>query len=223
MASSGVPALDELLPEGYPEKSVILLVGPPGAGKEGLIYKFIGSGVDHGDFCFYITKKTVRDVEKDAGAFGFRNGLKASFWMATSGGNLRFEIDDLAKVSYEIKETLKTNAGRRIRLVIDAISSILLLNPVDTVYRFLTQLSAEVKLYDAVLLVTLEEGMHPPEVFTAMQELFDGVIELRLYEEGLKILPILRIRKMIGQAPHPQYYDFSYSREGRLEIKLHGR
>jgi circadian clock protein KaiC len=222
LASSGIPALDELLSEGYPDKSVILLVGPPGAGKEALIYKFIGSGLSQGDFCFYITKKTVQDVEKDAKAFGFERGLKASCWMAVSGGDLKFDIDNLARISHEIKGILGTNAGRKMRVVIDAVSSILMLNPADTVYRFLTQLSNEVKQYDAVLLVTLEEGMHPPEVFTAMQELFDGVIELRLYEEGMKILPILRIRKMIGQAPRPQYYNFAYSREFGLEISVHG-
>ena len=38
MVSSGVPALDPLLGDGYPDKSTILVVGPPGIGKEALGY-----------------------------------------------------------------------------------------------------------------------------------------------------------------------------------------
>jgi KaiC/GvpD/RAD55 family RecA-like ATPase len=37
LTSSGVPSLDRLLGgEGYPEKSTVLVVGPPGIGKEAL-------------------------------------------------------------------------------------------------------------------------------------------------------------------------------------------
>jgi KaiC/GvpD/RAD55 family RecA-like ATPase len=221
LASSGIPALDKLLSDGYPDRSAVLLIGPPGVGKEALTYKFIGSGSIQGDFCFFVTKRSVSEVQKDAKAFGFESGLGVTRWMANSGGDMRFNIDDLAGVSYNIKETLKENAKNRMRIVFDALSSILMLNPAEAVYRFLTQLFVEIKTYDAVLIVTLEEGMHPPQVHVAMQELFDGVIEMKLFEDGMKILPILRIRKMIGQSPRPEYYNFAYSRDKGLEISTY--
>ena len=92
-----------------------------------------------------------------------------------------------------------------------------MLNPPETVYKFLTQLFAALKQYDAVLVATLEDGMHPPNVLAAMQQLFDGVIELKLYEEGLMVLPLLRIRKMRGVPPKPSYYQFAFSKTG-MEI-----
>ncbi|HXZ89528.1 MAG TPA: ATPase domain-containing protein [Candidatus Dormibacteraeota bacterium] len=131
-------------------------------------------------------------------------------------------MNDLSGLSINMKEILKKNGDRRIRIVIDIISSILMLNPPETIYKFLTQLFAAVKQYDAVLVATLEEGMHPPNVLAAMQQLFDGVIELRLYEEGLKVIPLLRIRKMRGVAPQPAYYNFSFSHSG-MEVSVHGR
>jgi KaiC/GvpD/RAD55 family RecA-like ATPase len=73
-----------------------------------------------------------------------------------------------------------------------------------------------------VLLAALEEGMHKPEVLTGIQRFFDGVLELRLYEEGLKVLPLLRVRKMRGLPPQPGYFNFSFLRIG-MEIGVHGR
>ncbi len=55
-----------------------------------------------------------------------------------------------------------------------------MLNQPDTVYKFLTQLFADLKQYDSVVLATSEEGMHAPNVLAAMQQLFDGVVESRL-------------------------------------------
>ncbi len=135
---------------------------------------------------------------------------------------MKFDINDLASLSYNIKEVLKKNSDRRIRIVTDVLSSVLMLNPPETIYKFLTQLFAEVKQYDAVLLATLEEGMHPSQVLAAMQQLFDGVVELRLYEEGLRVLPLLRIRKMRGVPPQPGYYNFSFTKTG-MEVSAYGK
>lgn len=225
LASSGITSLDELLgSDGYPDKSTILIVGPPGIGKELLVYEFINSGLAQNDFCFYITKRLVDDVLHDSKAFGFETELaKVPLWMASKGGQLKFEIDDLSNLSFTIKEILKQKKENRIRIALDALSSILMLNPPETIYRFLTQLFSEFKEHDLVLLATLEEGMHPTQVFSAMGELFDGVVELKLFEEGMKIFPILRIKKMRGLAPQPTFYNFAYSRSAGLEVSPYAR
>ena len=220
MASSGVPALDPLLGDGYPDKSTVLVVGPPGIGKEALGYWFTQSGLLQGDFCLYVTRLSVKEVLQDEKGFGIDTQQKVPLWCASDGGQIRFDVNDLAGLSYDIKETLKQNAGRRVRIVLDAVSSLLMLNQPETIYRFLTQLFADVKQYDAVLLATLEEGMHQPQVLAAMQQLFDGVVEMRLYEEGLRVLPLLRIRKMRGVPPQSGYFNFSLTRNG-MEVSAY--
>ena len=117
---------------------------------------------------------------------------------------------------------MKQNSSRRIRVVLDVLSSILMLNQPEVIYKFLDQLLSDAKQYDAVVLATLEEGMHKPEVLAAMQQLFDGVVEMRLYEEGLRVMPLLRFRKMRGTPPQPGYFDFSLTRTG-MEIVPHVR
>ena len=64
--------------------------------------------------------------------------------------------------------------------------------------------------------------MHKPEVLAAMEQLFDGVMEMRLYEEGLTVIPLLRIRKMRGMPPQPGFFRFSLTRKG-MEIETYVR
>jgi KaiC/GvpD/RAD55 family RecA-like ATPase len=221
---TGVPALDKLLgSEGYPEKSAILITGPPGVGKQALGYSFIHSGLERGDFCLYVTRLNTREVLRDARAFGVDFGSKVPFWISKDSGELKYDYHDLTGLSYNIKEVLKKNSGNRIRIFADVFSPLLMLNPPDIVYRFLTQLLDDVKQYDAVLLATLEDGMHEPQVMTAMQALFDGVIELQIYREGgLSYVPILTIQKMLGMPPQPDYFRFSFT-QNAMEVAVYAK
>jgi KaiC/GvpD/RAD55 family RecA-like ATPase len=169
-----------------------------------------------------VTRLSVREVMQDVKGFGIDMQQRVPLWMAGDGGQVKYNVNDLASLSYHIKDILKQNANRRIRVVLDVLSSLLMLNQPETIYKFLDQLLADAKQYDAVVLATLEEGMHRPEVLAAMQQLFDGVVELRLYEEGLRIMPLLRIRKMRGVPPQPGYYNFSFAKSG-LELTAYGK
>ncbi len=224
MASTGLSSLDNLLgSDGYPDRSTILVVGPPGIGKEALGYWFTQSGLLQNNFALYVTRLSSKEVLQDTKAFGVDFSQRVPFWYSSDGsGQLKFSANDLASLSYNIKDILKRNENRRTRITIDVLSSLLMLNPPDTIYKFLTQLFDEVKKYDSVLLATLEEGMHPPNVLAAMQQLFDGVVELRLYEEGLRVLPLLRIRKMRGVPPQPGYYNFAFTKSG-MEVSAYAR
>jgi circadian clock protein KaiC len=225
MVSTGLSTLDKLLgEEGYPDRSAILGTGAPGIGKEALCYWFIRSGLLQGDFCLYVTRMAVRDVLKDAKGFGVDFQQRVPFWIASDGGEIKYDYTDLAKISFDIKEVLKKNKaeGRRIRIVADVFSPLLMLNPPETVYKFLTQLIADIKQYDAVLFATLEDGMHTAQVVAAIQALFDGVIELRVYEEGLSYVPILKVRKMLGVPPLPGYFNFTFTKGG-MEIGAYAK
>jgi len=221
LASSGFDTLDKVLGhDGYPDKAAILAVGPPGIGKEALGYKFIYTGLSQNEFCAYATSLSVRDVIQDIQAFGIDTTQKVPLWLAGAGGQVEYNVNDLVSLSFNIKDVLKKNNGRRTRIVIDSLSPLLMLNSPETVYKFFGQLIAEIKNYDAVLFGTLEEGMHQPQVLAAMQQLFDGVIELRFYEEGLRLVPLMRIKKMRGAIPEAGYYRFAISRSG-MEVSVY--
>jgi KaiC/GvpD/RAD55 family RecA-like ATPase len=205
-------------------KSAVLVVGPPGIGigKEALGYWFTRVGLVQGDFYLYVTRLPVREVLQDVKGFSIDMDHRVPLWLAGDGGQIKYDINDLAALSYNIKDVLKNNSNRRIKVVIDVLSSLLMLNQPETIYKFLDQLLADVKQYDAVVVATREEGMHKPGVLTAMQQLFDGVVELRLYEEGLRVLPLLRIRKVRRAPPQSGYYSFAFTRAG-MEVYPYAR
>lgn len=221
MVSTGVGELDHLLKDGYPPKSAILVVGPPGIGKEALGYWFTQAGLSQGDFCLYVTRLAVSEIIQDVKAFGAE--IKGpTVWFAREGGQTKVDINDLPGLSFSIKEILKKNGEKPARIVTDVLSPLLMLNSPETIYRFLTQLLSEMKQYNSVVLATLEDRMHQPQVLAAMEQLFDGVLELRLYEEGLRIRPLLRILKMRGLPPLPGFYNFAFTHQ-RMEITAYAK
>ena len=102
--------------DGYPDRST-MLVGPPGIGKEALGYWFTHSGLAQGDFCLYVTRLSVKEVLQDEKGFGIDTQQKVPLWLASEGGQIKYDVNDLAGLSYNIKEVLKQNSGRRVRVV----------------------------------------------------------------------------------------------------------
>lgn len=195
LASSGIPALDRLLDGGYPEKSAILVEGSAGNEREMLTYGFIRSGLDQGQFCLYMTRLSPSEVIYDAKAFHLDFVTRSPFWMSPETGNRNYASNDLATISFEVKEILKEHKGGKLRIAFDGLSQLLMLHPADSVYRFLSQLLPEAKRYDAVILATVQEGMHQPEVLSATELLFDGVIAVERTESGeVKV----HVKKMRG-------------------------
>ena len=216
MVSTGVPTLDAILNDGYPDKSSILILGQSGLGKQALGYWFVRSGLTQGDYCLYVTHKPMADVTRDMKGFGV-GAERIPDWIASSGSQVRCDLRDTTGISYNIKQALQRNAGRRMRVVTDILSPLLVLNPSDSMFSYWTQLIEEIKKHDAVVLATGDEEMHTPAVIASMQHLFDGVIELKLYEEGLTVTPLLRVRQMLGQPPLPGWFRFSFV-HGMMEV-----
>jgi len=216
LVSSGVASLDQILNDGYPEKSSILVLGQSGLGKQALGYWFMKSGITQGDYCLYVTHKPVADVTRDMKGFGI-GSERVPEWIASSGSSVKCDLRDTTSISYNIKQALARNADRRIRIVTDVLSPLLVLNPTEPMYNYWSQLIAEVKKYDAVILATGDEEMHTSATIASMVQLFDGVLELKLFEEGLSVTTVMRVRQMLGQPPLHGWFKFSFV-HGMMEV-----
>jgi len=218
VVSTGVLTLDRILGTGYPDGSSILVLGQPGIGKEALGYWFTHSGLSQGDFCLYVTHRRVADVLTDMKGFGV-DVDKSPDWIAGSGSPTKCDLRDQVSISFTMKKAIEQNQGKRIRVVTDVLSPLLLLNNAESMYNYWSQLIAELKKYDATLLAIAERGMSLRTAMTSMEQLFDGVIEMRVYEEGLQLTPVLRIKKMLGVLPVQGYFRFSFTKSA-MEIVL---
>jgi KaiC/GvpD/RAD55 family RecA-like ATPase len=216
LVSTGVPSLDQILNDGFPDRSSILVLGQSGLGKQALGYWFMKSGLTQGDYCLYVTHKPVSDVLRDMKGFGVGTD-RVPEWIASGGSEVRCDLKDTTAISYNIKQMMQRNAGRRMRIVTDVLSPLLVLNPSESMYGYWTQLVEEVKKHDAVLLATGDEEMHTPATIASMEHLFDGVLELKLFEEGLSVTTVMRVRQMLGQPPLPGWFKFSFVR-GMMEV-----
>ena len=88
MVPTGLRELDSILGGGYPNKSTILLVGPPGIGKEALGYWFATENPTPGDLCLYVTRLAVSEVKEDIGAFAQQRSSEP-LWMADQAGSMQ--------------------------------------------------------------------------------------------------------------------------------------
>jgi circadian clock protein KaiC len=220
LVSTGVPSLDAILgKDGYPDRSSVLVIGPPGIGKEVLGYWFVRSGLIQGDYVLYATHRPVSDVLRDMKGIGISTE-RVPEWISSSGSPIKCDLKDATSISFNIKEAVHRNKDRRVRVATDVLSPLLVLNPVESMYSYWSQLLSDLKQQDSVVFALAEDGMHPPNTLTTMEQLFDGVIEMRLYEEGLAITPLIRVKKMLGLPPLHGYFRFSVTSTG-MEVAPH--
>jgi KaiC/GvpD/RAD55 family RecA-like ATPase len=159
LVSTGIDSLDQILGDGYPEKSSILILGQAGLGKQALAYWFTRSGLIQGDYCLYVTHKPVADIQRDMKGFGI-NSDRVPEWIASTGSQLKCDLHDQTSISFNIKQAIQRNSDRRIRVATDMLSPLLVLNPTESMYNYWSQLVAEIKHYDAVILALGDEEMH---------------------------------------------------------------
>lgn len=220
--SSGLEALDSVLASGFPNRSAILIVGPPGIGKEAICYSFLSPSPQRGELPVFVSRHSIPEILDDAKGYGIKLEAPVTY-VDCSGGTatapaIGCNLNDLTELSLVLKKLAAQQGNVRIRLVMDILSPLLLLKHLDVAYRFFNSLLIELRKFDGVVLATLEDGMHDPKEAVSFEQLFDGVIEMRLYEEALKVLPLLRIKKMRGLPLRPGYFNFRFSSNGSIEI-----
>ena len=196
MTGIGIPKLDDKLR--LPANSNILLIGPPGVEKVALAMQFIGAGLDAKQSCIYITTDvSPTEVEDRAGEYGWRlfshTGKELNFvdcysWTlgGKAGGKKRSDIlvpgpsalNDLSiGMAQAMQKTFKTPENNR--AVFHSLSTLLLYNNPEIVYRFVQISGARLKGSGTSTIFLLESGMHEDTAVTTLKHLMDGYVEIK--------------------------------------------
>lgn len=195
---TGLGRLDDLLGGGLPERSHVLLHGPPFAGKRLIGDLFLLAGLDAGEPAIVVTCNAAWGDVRERLA-----GLSDRFPAHEAAGLIRYvdaysyqlsgvpppppsvtlvdSLQNLSDLAFAMNEAHRDVAsdGRRHRVVLDSLSTIVVQTNAQTTFRFLQTFIGRSRRSGASGLLTLEHGMHPPQEVEGFKSLHDGVIELK--------------------------------------------
>jgi KaiC/GvpD/RAD55 family RecA-like ATPase len=210
--STGIEDLDRILEgKGYPDRSAILLISPPGAGSAPLAYLFLKSGFTCDDIVMCITFKPIVDLLSDMAVFGVNKESPARYIQCFAGTS-PYNLSNLTNLFIDIKKQIDTLGAARKRIYIDFLSALYMLHPAKVVYMFISGLLHYLKDHGATVVASLDEGVVALDAQRSMEMVFDGAIEIKIFEERFNIVPLMRVKKMLSLAPSYNYYRIAISK-----------
>ena len=187
-----IPELDSSIGGGLKEKTNVLVIGPPGNEKVALALRFIESAGESGDGMVYITTDVSPSEleEKSAKIKDMVNKdllfIDCYSWTLGQQHSTRSDIvvpgpSALNDLSIGIAQAMQKlfKPEKKLRVVMHSLSTLLLYNNPEVVYRFTQITGARLKNSNATTLFLLEEGMHDEKVVATIKHLVDAVIEVK--------------------------------------------
>ena len=121
-------------------------------------------------------------------SFGMKLGENVSFidcYSATLGGREIPESDEkitvvsgpgaLNDISLAMNEIVRKNRGKKIRIIFDSLSTLVLYNPKESIIKFLQVVGGRLKSADATVLYIVEEGVHEKQVIGLLEHTMDEI------------------------------------------------
>jgi KaiC/GvpD/RAD55 family RecA-like ATPase len=205
--STGYNDLDRLLLGGLPENYAVLLTSPPCDERNSLVERFLDAGLKKGQITFLVTAK----------ATGLKNLMRkypSNFYLivcnpqadkiveSRSDSFKLLSVENLTDINIALTSAFRKldekPSGPR-RICLEIVSDILLQHHAVQARRWLSALIPELKAKAFTTLAIMDPEMHSTQEARAVQDLFEG--EINVYERDTADGPrrYLRIRKMYSQ------------------------
>lgn len=211
--------------DGNVSESVVLFLGPPGVGKSTYGRQFILEGLEAGKSCTLITtdefpdhitsslnritdNRTILDNLSIIDCYSHHLGLKSTSKFSISPRNLQ-------QMLITLQELLKTGVSR---VVLDSITTLAMHNGPGVGMQFLHLVSGWLRHEGASGLFLLEAGIHDEGFMNFLRFMFDGVMEMRIFEEAGELKRSMRIFSLTGVKTRGIWVPFEISDQG-IHIK----
>jgi len=200
----GISRLDSLLRN--LEGKNILMLGPPGQEKLLLGLKYIHEGLENGKNAAIVTTDlSPIEIETKAQemSWNFKESVNKRlkyvdcYSWALAGGKVEGRKDIIVSgpsalndlsigITQAVQEFYKPNV--KIKILFNSLSTLLLYNQPEIVYRFTQITGARLKAINATSLFLMDEGMHEEKTITTVKHLMDFVFEIKAEEDKLKLM-----------------------------------
>ncbi len=198
---TGLDKFDSMLKGGIPNKSSVMLLGPPKAGKTLFGLHFLLEGLKSNESGIYIaTNDFPEDIVKKMDGITsvdkiLENGLLRfvdcySVHAGVHKNNTTFIIrvggpTALTEIGIAFSEIVKRMKEKNnIRVIFDSISTLLLYNNPKTIEVFVQQINGKMKASGASSMFIVEEGMHDEKDVTALNSILDSLIHMKKKGSG---------------------------------------
>jgi KaiC/GvpD/RAD55 family RecA-like ATPase len=233
---TGIKGFDIIMDKGLPDKTTIILHGPPGTGIRVFGQQFLYAGVEMGAHGIYFTserssKEVIEDmkfydwnvddyIEKrqltfiDAYTTKYEKSYSADLeifkglaWDVGASNQLRIAL------SKHLERLQKKNVSQ-IRCVVDSLSSLFRTeNPEDVVDLFeIIQIDA--RKYGGIYFFILDKGVHDESQVNTLLYLADGIFDFSTRERGSELEHVMRIQKLKNMIFSTKLIPYIISEEG---------
>jgi KaiC/GvpD/RAD55 family RecA-like ATPase len=189
--STGINDLDLIFEGGYPNPGNVMLIGPTGNEKAGLAFHFAASATKKENVIIISADSRPETIEKKAATMGLDLDKDNVYYIdcySQTLGKGEAEMDErhlsvqgpgaLNDISLSLRELITKSAGKKLRVVVFSLSTLVLYNPKDSIIKFLQVIEGRLKSNDATTLYLVEEGVHEKQLLSLMEHGMDQKIIL---------------------------------------------
>ncbi len=229
---TGVGIVDELLPDGYPSSSVVLVMGDPATGKTTLLVQLVVEYLKKGKNVVYATLDDFPDGVRDSirlmsidprdyeaegrrrlvfiDCYSFLVGVKSQEQYSEDPQRLSDLSIVVSKALSESRDSSNT------LLAMDSLTTLIQRSGVRASFDFVHTLVAKIRSCRASCVTSLSRKAFHPAIIAAIQDKVDGVIEMKAEDAKDGLARYIRVPKM-KSARHIAAW-IPYSREPGLGL-----
>jgi len=233
----GVPIIDELLPEGFPRNSFILLFGEGGTGKSVALSQAAGARIRAGEPCVYVIfddSPTCILEEFSRRGINYREAMDNDTLIIIDCFSFRSrtfqKADEAIRVVANPRDhhtltgdilSAATTCGGNCSVFIDSLTEFFTLSEPTSALETVKNWRAELcKAMNMTLIATYHVGIKSVDDLAAMLDyLMDGIIDFRFdpSTEPRALLSQLRVRKMKRSIHDTEWHSFLIEKEGLVK------
>lgn len=183
---TGLKKLDNILEGGFLEGSAILLIGKPRSGKTIFALQYLNNCLKDDSACILIlTNNSAENTVKRLAHYGwkfekYKKNLRIIDAYSRTTGEKKFIVKigkaALSDILIATSQALESFKNKKVSIILDSLSSLLLYNELPKVTDFLEELVAKIRTEELIGLVVVEEGMHDSSTIAMLESLTDSTI-----------------------------------------------